>query len=42
MGVDGANTGLVTNTTALPNLFGTYNVGASGDLSPLPGTDSGY
>ena len=27
MGVDGANTGLVTNTTALPDLSGTYNVG---------------
>ena len=32
----------MTNTTALPDLFGTYNVGASGVLSPLPGTDSGY
>ena len=32
----------MTNTTALPNLFGTYNVGSSGVLSPLPGTDSGY
>ena len=42
MGTDAANTGLVTNTNALPNLFGTYNVGASGDLSPLPGTVSGY
>ena len=27
---------------ALANLFGTYNVGSSGVLSPLPGTVSGY
>ena len=42
VGVDGANTGLVTNTTALPDLTGTYNVGLDGKLSPLPGDDSGY
>ena len=42
MGIDGAATGDVTNTTPLPGLFGVYNVGASGDLSPLPGTDSGF
>ena len=42
VGTDAANTGLVTNTNPLANLFGTYNVGASGDLSPLPGTVSGY
>jgi large repetitive protein len=42
VGTDAANTGLVTNTGALPNLFGTYNVGSSGILSPLPGTVNGY
>ncbi len=42
VGSDGAKTGLVTNTNPLPGLFGTYNVGASGLLSPLPGTVSGY
>ena len=42
VGIDGAATGLVTNTTPLPGLFGVYNVGASGTLSPLPGTDSGF
>jgi hypothetical protein len=42
VGVDGANTGLVTNTNPLPDLFPIYNVGSSGVLSPLPGTDSGY
>ena len=42
VGVDGANTGLVTNTSALPDLTGTYNVGVDGKLSPLPGDDSGY
>ena len=42
MGVDAANTGLVTNTTALPDLQGVYNVGPDGLLSPLPGDDSGY
>ena len=42
VGQDGAKTGLVTNTNPLANLFGTYNVGSSGILSPLPGTDSGY
>jgi len=42
IGIDGAATGDVTNTTPLPGLFGVYNVGTSGDLSPLPGTDSGF
>ncbi len=42
VGVDAANTGLVTNTSPLPDLFPIYNVGSSGVLSPLPGTDSGY
>ncbi len=42
VGSDAAKTGLVTNMNSLPNLFGTYNVGTSGDLSPLPGTVSGY
>ena len=42
VGVDGANTGLVTNTNPLPDLTGTYNVGVDGLLSPLPGDDSGY
>ncbi len=42
VGVDAANTGLVSNTTPLPSLFPIYNVGTSGDLSPVPGTDSGY
>jgi hypothetical protein len=42
VGVDGANTGLVTNTTPLPDLFPIYNVGLDGKLSPLPGDDSGY
>ena len=40
VGVDGAGTGLVTNTTALPS--SPYNVGSSGMLTPLPGTVSGY
>ena len=43
VGVDGANTGLVTNTNPLPNLFGTYNVGAERrTCRPCPATDSGY
>ncbi len=42
VGVDGANTGLVTNTTPLPTLQGVYNVGPDGLLSPLPGDDSGF
>jgi hypothetical protein len=42
VGIDGANTSLVTNTNPLPDLFPIYNVGKSGILSPLPGTDSGY
>ncbi len=42
VGVDGAATGLVTDTSALPDLTGTYNVGLDGKLSPLPGDDSGY
>jgi len=42
VGVDGANTGLVTTTTPLPDLFPLYNVGLDGKLSPLPGDDSGY
>jgi len=42
VGTDGAKTGLVTNTTPLPNLEGTYNVGLDGLLSPVPGDDSGY
>jgi large repetitive protein len=42
IGIDGAATGLVTNASPLPNLFGVYNVGADGLLSPLPGDDSGY
>ncbi len=42
VGTDAANTGLVTVTTPLPDLFPIYNVGSSGILSPLPGTDSGY
>ena len=44
VGVDGAGTGLVTNTTPLPD--SPYNVGTSGILAsktdPLPGTVSGY
>jgi large repetitive protein len=43
VGVDGANTGLVTDTAPLPNLFGTYTVGADGLLLPLPhSVESGY
>ncbi|MFI5457180.1 MAG: Ig-like domain-containing protein [Isosphaerales bacterium] len=42
LGVDGANTGLVTDKNPLPNLQGFYNVGLDGLLSPLPGDDSGY
>ena len=42
VGVDAADTGLVTNTSVLPDLTGTYNVGVNGVLSPLPGDDSGY
>ena len=42
LGVDAANTGLVTNTTPLPDLQSLYNVGPDGLLSPLPGDDSGY
>ncbi len=44
LGVDGAGTGLVTNST--PLLDSPYNVGTSGILAsktdPLPGTVSGY
>ena len=40
--MDGANTGLVTNTTPLPNLQGVYNVGVDGLLSPVPGDDNGF
>ncbi len=42
IGVDGANSGLVTTSSPLPDLYPIYNVGSSGILSPLPGTDSGY
>ena len=42
VGIDAANTGLVTNTSTLPDLFPIYNVGSSGILAPVPGTDSGY
>ena len=42
IGVDGANTGLVTNTTPLANLQGVYNVGPDGLLSPVPGDDNGF
>ncbi len=42
VGVDAANTGLVTNTKGLPDLQTLYNVGPDGLLSPLPGDDSGY
>ena len=42
LGVDAANTGLVTNTNPLPDLTGLYNVGPDGLLSPVPGDDSGY
>ncbi len=42
VGIDGAATGDVTNTTPLPNLQGIYNVGPDGLLSPLPGDDSGF
>ncbi len=42
VGVDGAGTGLVTNTNPLPDLFPIYNVGLDGLLSPVPGDDNGY
>jgi hypothetical protein len=42
VGIDAANTGLVTSNAALADLQGFYNVGADGLLSPLPGDDSGY
>jgi hypothetical protein len=43
VGVDGANTGLVTTNAPLPNLFPVYDVGADGLLGPtLPADDSGY
>jgi hypothetical protein len=42
IGVDGAKTGLVTDTAPLPSLFPIYNVGTSGDLSPVPGTNQVY
>ena len=43
MGVDGANTGLVTNTSPLPDLFRhLQRRGQTAMLSPLPGDDSGY
>ena len=42
VGIDAANTGLVTNTTAAARPAGVYNVGPDGLLSPLPGDDSGY
>jgi large repetitive protein len=42
VGIDAANTGLVTNTSPLADLQGFYNVGPDGLLSPLPGDDSGY
>ena len=42
VGIDAANTGLVTNTNPLPGLFPLYNVGPDGLLSPVPGDDSGY
>ena len=41
VGVDAANTGLVTNTSPCPTCR-FYNVGPDGLLSPLPGDDSGY
>ena len=40
VGVDAANTGLVTNTT--PPADSPYNVGSSGQLTPLPGTVNGF
>ncbi len=40
VGVDGAGTGLVKNTSPLTTA--PYNVGSSGMLTPLPGTVSGY
>ncbi len=42
VGVDAANTGLVTNTKGLPDLTGVYNVGPDGLLVPVPGDDSGF
>jgi hypothetical protein len=42
VGVDAANTGLVTLTTPLPDLQSVYNVGPDGLLSPVPGDDGGY
>ncbi len=42
VGIDGAGTGLVTNTNPLPDLFPIYNVGLDGLLSPVPGDDNGY
>ena len=41
IGVDGAATGLVTDTSSLPDLFPIYNVGTSGDLSPVSPTAGG-
>jgi hypothetical protein len=40
IGKDGANTGLVTNTSAVPD--SPYNVGPDGKLNPLDGDDKGY
>ena len=42
VGIDAAASGLVTNASPLPNLFPIYNVGSSGVLSPVPGTNSIY
>ncbi len=46
VGVDAAGTGLVTNTSPLPDEFPIYDVGSSGDLSPVSpaagGTDTVY
>jgi hypothetical protein len=40
VGADGASTGLVTNTSPLPD--SPYSVGPDGKLNPLDGDDSGY
>lgn len=40
LGIDAASTGLVTDTSALPD--SPYNVGSSGRLTPLPGTVSQF
>ncbi len=40
VGIDGAGTGIVTNTN--PLLDSPYSVGSSGKLTPLPGTVNGF